>query len=1490
LGSGFVRLAAAIAGAVGFAGSASGAIAFVQVNSAVPQSSPGSVNVTFTAAQVAGDLNVVVVGWNDATAHVQTVTDSRGNTYLPAVGPTVLPGSLSQTLYFAANIGAAGAGSNVVTVTFDAPAAFPDIRIAEYSGIATSSPVDVVAGAVGTSASSSSGSVTTTNANDLLVGANIVTTSTSGPGTNFTSRIITNPDGDILMDRIVAATGSYNATAPLTSSGGWVMQMVAFRAAVAGDTQAPTAPGALSATAISSTQINLSWTASTDNLAVTGYHVERCQGAGCANFAEIATTTTAVAFNNTGLTPGTSYSYRVRANDAAGNLSGYSNTASTTTLADSQPPTAPGNLTATAASASQINLGWVASTDNFGVTGYRIERCQGTSCTNFVQVGTSATTNFSSTGLLARTVYRFRVRASDAANNLSAYSNAATARTTADSQPPTAPTNLAATAISGSEIDLNWSASTDNVRVAGYLVESCQGAACTNFAYVATTTTPTYADTSLIAGVSYRYRVRATDGTNLSGYSNTANATTLIPDTQPPTAPAGLVATPSSGTQINLTWTASTDDVGVTAYLVERCQGAACVNFAQTGTTAGTTTAYSDTGLAPGIGYSYRVRATDAAGHFSAYSNTSSATTTSSAGVFQNEVLISGMNLPTAVKWLPDGSMLVLELGGKIWKVNTTTWQVNPSPFLSLTNVGSVNGQQGLLDLVFDPNFATNHYYYVFYTLGTPNRDRASRFTATADLSGTVSGSEFVIYQDPQNANAEHHGGALNFGNDGKLYITTGEHFNPPDAQSLTNPRGKILRYNADGSVPTDNPFYDGAGPHVDAIWALGLRNPFRANFDALSGRLYIGDVGGNVWSTAREELNVGVAGANYGWPDCEGFSCGSDPTYTSPLYDYGHDSPTGLRDGAITGGFVYRGNQFPAQYYGSYFFADYSQNWIKRLSLDPADGHVTGVFNFEPADGAPDGPTGDIVQLCEGPDGALYYVDLGYSDTTGQVGVSKIRRIRYIPTNQPPTAVASATPTNGLPTLNVSFSSAGTFDPEGDTLTYSWTFGDGATSNLPNPVHPYVTKGQFTARLTVSDGNSSTLSSPITIRVGNAPIPTIALPIDGSFFRAGDTISFSGDAGDVEDGILPASAFSWSIDFLHEGHVHPALPQTGTKTGSFVIPTSGHDFHGNTRYRFTLTVTDSDGLQASQAVIIYPQKVNLALDSIPSGRTLTLDGLPLVTPIVYDTLAGFTHEVEATNQSTPQNLYTFTSWSDGGAQKHNYVVPTTNSSLVATYSVSANPLPTGLVAGYRFSEGSGSTTVDLSGNSNTGALVNGPTWTAGQYGGGLAFDGGNYVNLGNGATLQLTGSMTLTAWIKISANPADDGAIVAKLGNAGWQLKTSADTGPRTAAIQISSDGSDSIQRYSATALAVGTWYHVAGVYDAVSGALNIYVNGVLDSGVLSGTVPAAQFNAPFAVNIGQRTGLPGTFNFQGTIDEVHVFNRALTAVEIQTDMSVPR
>src|SRR5712671_6938154 len=304
------------------------------------------------------------------------------------------------------------------------------------------------------------------------------------------------------------------------------------------DTTPPTAPSGLSATGTSSTQISLNWVASTDNIGVTGYRVERCQGAGCSSFAQVGTVSSGTIYTDSGLTVLTSYSYRVRANDAAGNLSTYSGVATATTP-DSNAPTAPNSLTATAASTSQINLSWNASTDNVGVTAYLIERCQGSGCANFTQIASgSSGTIYSDTGLAASTPYSYRLRATDAAGNLSNYSNIVSATTLGvpDTQPPTAPSNLVATAASGTQINLSWAASTDNVGVTRYLVERCQGAGCSNFAQVGTPTTTTFNDTALLAATTYSYRVRATDAANnVSSYSNVAGATTSAA-AQPPIA------------------------------------------------------------------------------------------------------------------------------------------------------------------------------------------------------------------------------------------------------------------------------------------------------------------------------------------------------------------------------------------------------------------------------------------------------------------------------------------------------------------------------------------------------------------------------------------------------------------------------------------------------------------------------------------------------------------------------------------------------------------------------------------------------------------------------------------------------------------------------------------------------------------------------------------------------------------------------------------
>ena len=165
-----------------------------------------------------------MVGWNDTAASVQSVQDSAGNSYSRAIGPTSGSG-LQQSVYYAANI---AGGSNTVTVTFSQAAAYPDVRILEYRGVST---LDVTAGASGSSTSANSGSATTTSANELIFGADTVATGTAAAGSGYTARIITTPDEDLAEDKVVTVTGSNSATATLTASGAWIMQMVTFSAA-----------------------------------------------------------------------------------------------------------------------------------------------------------------------------------------------------------------------------------------------------------------------------------------------------------------------------------------------------------------------------------------------------------------------------------------------------------------------------------------------------------------------------------------------------------------------------------------------------------------------------------------------------------------------------------------------------------------------------------------------------------------------------------------------------------------------------------------------------------------------------------------------------------------------------------------------------------------------------------------------------------------------------------------------------------------------------------------------------------------------------------------------------------------------------------------------------------------------------------------------------------------------------------------------------------
>ena len=301
---------------------------------------------------------------------------------------------------------------------------------------------------------------------------------------------------------------------------------------------------------------------------------------------------------------------------------------------------------------------------------------------------------------------------------------------------------------------------------------------------------------------------------------------------------------------------------------------------------------------------------------------------------FTETQVTGALSNPTAMQFAPDGRLFICEQGGRLRVVKDGA--LLPTPFLTIPSGSiSASGERGLLGVAFDPAFASNQFVYVYYTATAPSvHNRISRFTANGDVA--VAGSETVILElDNLSSATNHNGGALAFGPDGKLYAAVGENANGANAQTLANLLGKMLRINKDGTIPTDNPFYTAASGRNRAIWALGLRNPFTFAFNPAGTELFINDVGQNTW----EEINDGIAGANYGWPTTEGAT--TNPQFKSPRYAYNQNHPTGPC--AITGGAFYSPltPQFPSEYAQDYFFADYCGGWIWRL--DVASNSVTG-------------------------------------------------------------------------------------------------------------------------------------------------------------------------------------------------------------------------------------------------------------------------------------------------------------------------------------------------------------------------------------------------------------------------------------------------------------------------------------------------------------------------------------------------------------------
>ncbi|MEO8310314.1 MAG: PQQ-dependent sugar dehydrogenase [Caldimonas sp.] len=459
---------------------------------------------------------------------------------------------------------------------------------------------------------------------------------------------------------------------------------------------------------------------------------------------------------------------------------------------------------------------------------------------------------------------------------------------------------------------------------------------------------------------------RATD---TRGAATTSAAATVLV-VPPPPALDGVAPTAALAAPANLAG-GLTGAIAVAATATDNV-AVASVEFQVDGLAIGaadTTAPYAttlDASLYPAGQHVLRARATDTSGNVSAWSTALvqiGGTATRPGGFTRNEGWLVGLTSATAFAQAPDGRLFVAEQGGTLRVVMNGALLATPFATVAVDSAG----ERGLIGVALHPGFANNGWVYIYSTrsVGGVSHNRISRFTAAGDVAAAA--SEIVILDLPNLSGAtNHNGGGMHFGSDGKLYVGVGDNANGAQAQNLALPFGKLLRLNEDGSFPTDNPFFATQAGLGRAVWAYGLRNPFTFAVQPGTGRIHINDVGETTW----EEIDLGSAGANYGWPGSEGpDNVGAG--VTAPLFTYKHSdaAPPGSGPGGFFKGFAIAGGAFypaagpfPDGYRDQYYFADFVSRFVGRIDL--ASGNA--AYAFATLSGQP-------VDLLVGSDGAIY-------------------------------------------------------------------------------------------------------------------------------------------------------------------------------------------------------------------------------------------------------------------------------------------------------------------------------------------------------------------------------------------------------------------------------------------------------------------------------------------------------------------------------------
>lgn len=658
------------------------------------------------------------------------------------------------------------------------------------------------------------------------------------------------------------------------------------------------------------------------------------------------------------------------------------------------------------------------------------------------------------------------------------------------------------------------------------------------------------------------------------------------------------------------------------------------------------------------------------------------------------ETVLATLNRPTSLAFTPDGRMLITTHSGLLRVYSNG--QLLPSPALNLSLGGRIcaNSERGLLGIAIDPGFAVNSYIYLYYTFNKSGVcelnsarspvNRISRFILGSGNSVNPA-SELVLVDNIPSPNGNHNAGDLHFGKDGFLYISTGEGGCHYEARTSCGTRnfasreqhslmGKILRITKTGGIPAANPFRGAdsercnvtgstdPGKVCQEIFALGLRNPFRTAFDpnAATTQFYINDVGGDAW----EEINEGIAGADYGWNEREGpcranqvTGCGATPPagFTNPLFAYQHNE--GCR--SITGGVFVPNGAWPTSYNGAYLFADFACGKIFRL-VPLAGGGFTATDFITDLDFNP-------VSMVFGPHlsgQALYYTS--YGDGGG------VHRVTFSGSaNRAPNAVLTSSPRSGPLPLQVSFNASASSDPDGDPLRYEWDFGDGTPLGAgATPSHTYTTQGKFFALLRVFDDRGGKVIKTLRIDPGHiAPQPVLLSPAAATLFRVGQTVTLRGSATDEQGNALPDSALLWSVDLRHDDHLHPVLTPTAGNNIAITAPIPEGLVATTTSYLILrLTAKDARGLVKTVVQRLNPQRINISFATQPTGLKLRVDGTEYTTPRTLTSWEGYQVNIIAPNQTNANGDWTFDAWSDGGAQTHTIVTPSSSRTYTATF------------------------------------------------------------------------------------------------------------------------------------------------------------------------------------------------------------------------------